>query len=160
MSGILSQRFTCQTATRAGLPVRVKRRTKSPVFFVEARGRPVSRLVSLAPQNMEGVARQVTQPFVLCARVPLENTGAPLGAPPGQARAVRADLRAFSFRQRAVLFVGRSSVNGRPSASSWRAALIGRQTGSRCRTGTCLRGTQRGRRILLHHQTPLDDAPR
>jgi len=78
---------------------------------------------------MEGVARQVTQPFVLCARVPLENTGAPLGAPPGQARAVRADLRAFSFRQRAVLFVGRSSVNGRPSASSWRAALIGRQTG-------------------------------
>ena len=44
--------------------------------------------------------------------------------------------------------------------SSWRAALVGHQTGSRCRPGACLRGTPAGAASLLHHQTPLDDAPR
>jgi hypothetical protein len=109
-----------------------------------------------------GMARQVTQPFVLCRPVfPLENTRAPLGAPPGQARAVRAYLPAFSLRHRAVLFVGRSnSKRTIRQPSSWRAALVGHQTGSRCRPGACLRGTPAGAASLLHHQTPLDDAPR
>jgi hypothetical protein len=53
-----------------------KRRAKSPAFFVEAPGRPVSRLVFSPLGKARGMARQVTQPFVLCRPVfPLENTG-------------------------------------------------------------------------------------
>jgi hypothetical protein len=139
-----------------------KRCASSPVFFIKAPGRPVSRLVFSPLGKARGLARQVTQPFVLCRPVfPLENTGAPLGAPPGQARAVRAYLPAFSLRHRAVLFVGRSnSKRTIRQPSSWRAALVGHQTGSRCRPGACLRGTPAGAASLLHHQTPLDDAPR
>jgi hypothetical protein len=95
-----------------------KRCASSPVFFVKAPGRPVSRLVFSPLGKARGMARQVTQPFVLCRPVfPLENTGAPLGAPPGQARAVRAYLPAFSLRHRAVLFVGRSNSRNGPSVS-------------------------------------------
>ena len=74
-----------------------KRCASSPVFFVKAPGRPVSRLVFSPLGKARGMARQVTQPFVLCRPVfPLENTGAPLGAPPGQACA-RPDLFAGVF---------------------------------------------------------------
>ena len=49
-----------------------------------------------------------------------------------------------------------------PSASSWRAARIGRRAEPRHRPGAWEERSSpaRGRRILLHHQTPLDDAPR
>jgi hypothetical protein len=53
-----------------------KRCASSPVFFVKAPGRPVSRLVFSPLGKARGLARQVTQPFVLCRPVfPLENTG-------------------------------------------------------------------------------------
>ena len=157
----LSQRFTCQTAARAGLPAREK---ACVITRILCRGPGQACLPSrfLTLGKSEGMARQVTQPFVLCRPVfPLENTGAPLGAPPGQARAVRAYLPAFSLRHRAVLFVGRSNSK-RPirQPSSWRAALVGHQTGSRCRPGACLRGTPAGAASCSITKTPLDDAPR
>ena len=151
--------FNCQTAARAGL----QRHASSPVFFVEAPGRPVSRLVFSPLGKARGMARQVTQPFDLCRPVfPLENTG---GA---SWRATRTSSR------RPGLFAGvLLTAPGRAfrwpfqlakrtirQPSSWRAALVGHQTGSRCRPGACLRGTPAGAASLLHHQTPLDDAPR
>jgi hypothetical protein len=49
-----------------------------------------------------------------------------------------------------------------PSASSWRAARIGRRAEPRRRPSAWEERSSpaRGRRIRLHHQTPLDDAPR
>ena len=48
--------FNCQTAARAGL----QRHASSPVFFVEAPGRPVSRLVFSPLGKARGMARQAT----------------------------------------------------------------------------------------------------
>ena len=49
-----------------------------------------------------------------------------------------------------------------PSASSWQAARIGHQAEPRRRPSAWEERSSpaRGRRILLHHQTPHDDAPR
>ena len=72
----------------------------------------------LTPRQSEGDGAPSDATIYSCVPVfPLENTGAPLGAPPGQARAVRAYLRAFSLRHRAVLFVGRSNSRNGPSVS-------------------------------------------
>ena len=163
--------FNCQTAARAGL----QRHASSPVFFVEAPGRPVSRLVFSPLGKARGMARQVTQPFDLCRPVfPLENTGAPLGAPPGQARAVRAYLPAFSLPGRtagavpsglplsagfAIVSDGLSAEHGQ--ASSVSQAPGGRlfswpPDGTRCRPGACFARHARGRRI----PAPPSDASR
>ena len=143
--------FNCQTAARAGL----QRHASSPVFFVEAPGRPVSRLVFSPLGKARGMARQVTQPFILCVPVfPLENTGAPLGAPPGQARAVRAYLRAFSLRHRAVLFVGRETDH--PSAKLLAGSSCWPPDGVPVPPGCVLARHARGRRIPV----PPSDASR
>src|SRR4029077_2395662 len=105
-----------------------------------------------------GMARQVAQPLLSCARDPSRDRGAPLGAPPRQACAVRAYLRASSLRRRAALFVAAPNKGGLRQPSSWRAARIGHQAEPRRRPGACFAKHARGRRILLHHQTPLDDA--
>src|SRR4029077_15767368 len=74
----------------------------SPVLFVEAPGRPVVLLFVCPLAKARGMARQVAQPLFLCARGPSRDRGAPLGAPPRQACAVWAYLRASSLRRRAA----------------------------------------------------------
>ena len=91
-----------------------------------------------------GMARQVAQPLLSCARDPSRDRGAPLGAPPRQACAVRAYLRASSLRRRAALFVAAPNLDDLRQPSSWRAARIGHQAEPRRRPGACLRGTPAG----------------
>src|SRR5215471_2660380 len=77
----------------------------SPVFFVEAPGRPVS-FSSLTPRHTRGMARQVAQPLFVVAALPLESTGAS-----------RRAITAFSLRHRAALFAGRFHFLERPCVS-------------------------------------------
>ena len=116
----------------------------SPVLFVEAPGRPVFLHFVCPLAKARGMARQGAQPFVLSARGPSRGRGAPLGAPPRQACAVWAYLRASSFRRRAALFVAAPNMGGLRQPSSWRAARIGHQAEPRRRPGACLRGTPAG----------------
>ena len=115
-----------------------------PVLFVEAPGRPVVLLFVSPLAKARGMARQVAQPLFLCARGPSRDRGAPLGAPPRQACAVWAYLRASSLRRRAALFVAAPNMGGLRQPSSWRAARIGHQAEPRRRPGACLRGTPAG----------------
>ena len=132
----------------------------SPVLFVEAPGRPVFLLFVCPLAKARGMARQVAQPLLLCARGPSRDRGAPLGAPPRQACAVWAYLRASSLRRRAALFVAAPNMGGLRQPSSWRAARIGHQAEPRRRPGACLRGTPAGAASCSTTKTPLDDAPR
>ena len=132
----------------------------SPVLFVEAPGRPVFLLFVSPLAKARGMARQVAQPLFLCARGPSRDRGAPLGAPPRQACAVWAYLRASSLRRRAALFVAAPNMDGLRQPSSWRAARIGHQAEPRRRPGACLRGTPAGAASCSTTKTPLDDAPR
>jgi hypothetical protein len=112
------------------------------------------------PSKMRGMARQGAQPlFFVCPHSLSEIRGA-------ARRATQTSLRspglfaASSFLRRAALFVAAPNRGGLRQPSSWRAAPIGRQAEPRRRPGACFARHARGRRILLHHQTPLDDAPR
>jgi hypothetical protein len=150
--------FTFQTANLK-LPLS-NSQASSPVLFVEAPGRPVFLRFVCPLAKARGMARQGAQPFVLSARGPSRDRGAPLGAPPRQACAVRAYLRASSLRRRAALFVAAPNLDDLRQPSSWRAARIGHQAEPRRRPGACLRGTPAGAASGSTTKTPLDDAPR
>jgi hypothetical protein len=103
-------RFTFQTANQTTIktgvryrPVSLRRRVRRRLF-----SRPLKYEGDGAPSGATIV--------LLCARGPSRNHGAPLGAPPRQACAVWAYLRASSLRHRAALFVGRPFPE-RPSVS-------------------------------------------
>ena len=116
----------------------------SPVLFVEAPGRPVFLLFFVPSPKRGGWRAKGRNHLFFCARGPSRDRGAPLGAPPRQACAVRAYLRASSLRRRAALFVAAPNMGGLRQPSSWRAARIGHQAEPRRRPGACLRGTPAG----------------
>jgi hypothetical protein len=127
----------------------------SPVFFVEAPGRPVFLLFLCSLAKASGMARQGALPFVLSARGPSRGRGAPLGAPPRQACAVRAYLRASSFRRRAALFVAAptwtTSVSQAPGG---RPVLATRRSPGAARVRAC------EARPRAPHPVPPSDASR
>ncbi len=120
------------------------RQASSPVFFVEAPGRPVS----LFPRQMRGGWRAKWRNH--CSVVPrsLSRTRAPLGAP----------SRRSSFRRPGTLCGGPPTCGRPPSASSWRAARSGHRVEPRRRPSACLRGTPAGAASCSIIKTPLDDA--
>ena len=90
-----------------------------------------------------------------CARGPSRDRGAPLGAPPRQACAVRAYLRASSFRRRAALFVAAptwaASVSQAPGG---RPVLATRRSPGAARVRAC------EARPRAPHPVPPSDASR
>src|SRR6185437_15995576 len=110
----------------------------SPVLFVEAPGRPVFLHFVCPLAKARGMARQGAQPFVLSARGPSRDRGAPLGAPPRQACAVRAYLRASSLRRRAALFVAAQTWTTSVSqAPGGRPVLATRRSPGAARVRAC-----------------------
>ena len=131
----------------------------SPVFFVEAPGRPVFLLFLCSLAKARGMARQGALPFVLSARGPSRGRGAPLGAPPRQACAVRAYLRRLPSCA-GPRFSWPPQHGRPPSAKLLAGGPYWPPGGAPAPPGCVLARHARGRRIRFHHQTPLDDAPR
>jgi len=141
--------FTFQTANFK-LPLS-NSQASSPVLFVEAPGRPVFLRFVCPLAKARGMARQGAQPFVLSARGPSRDRGAPLGAPPRQACAVRAYLRASSLRRR-PRFSWPPKLGRPPSAKLLAGGPYWPPGGAPAPPGCVLARHARGRRIRLHHQ--------
>ena len=170
-----------------------RRRAPSPVFFVEAPGRPVF----LPPPDARGWRARGRCRRRFDIRISLRRCGSASRRATRTSFNVRAHLRSFSSVRRndgngipapgRAFRFGAAGLTGRPcrshgplwvaferqgfpasgkaplpSASSWQAARIGHRAEPRRRPSAWEERSSpaRGRRILLHHQTPHDDAPR
>ena len=119
----------------------------SPVLFGEAPGRPVFPLSPLKDEG-DGAPRGAT--IVLCVPAfPLGNTGRRSARHPD--KLAQSGLICGVFLPApGRAFRGRPKQGRPPSASSWRAAPIGRQAEPRRRPGACFARHARGRRIRPH----------
>src|SRR6476646_9788589 len=109
----LSQRFTCQTAARAGLPAREK---ACVITRILCRGPGQaclpSRFLTLGKSRGDGAPSDATI-VVDVPAFPLGNTGRRSARHPDRLARVRIYLRAFFLRHRAALFVV-APKQGRP----------------------------------------------
>ena len=127
------------------------------------------------PSGCEGMARQGALPLVGKIRTSLRRCGSASRRAARTSSNARAHLRSSSFRfahcrkrnllRRAALSGHRlrAGLNGRtPQPASGRRLVVaaGRGTARGPGAWEARSSPARGRRILLHHQTPLDDAPR
>ena len=137
--------FTFQTANQTANQTPMRHH---PYCLARPRVGPSSLCL---PSKKRGMARQGAQPFFLMCPHPLsEIRGAARRATQTSLRSL-GSFAASSLRRRAALFVAaRENTERPPSASSWRAAPIGRQAEPRRRPGACLAGHARGRRIRSH----------
>ena len=155
--------FTFQTARGANAPL--------PVFFIEAPGRPVF----LSPPDTRGWRARGRCRSSSMSAPPCEDAEAPPGAPPEHlsmpglicGRLHSASPTVVNGTCCAGLrFPGRrlrAGLNGHTPqpAPGWRLVVAaGRGTARGPGAWEARSSPARGRRILLHHQTPLDDAPR
>ena len=132
----------------------------SPVLFVEAPGRPVFLLFVCSPRQSEGDGAPSGATIVIvCPRS--------LARPRGAARrATQTSLRSPGLFAGVFLtapgraFRGRPKHGRPPSAKLLAGSPYWPPGGAPAPPGCVLARHARGRRILLHHQTPLDDAPR
>ena len=127
------------------------------------------------PSGCEGMARQGALPLVGKIRTSLRRCGSASRRAARTSFNARAHLRSSSFRFahcRKRNLLRRAALSGTPSAGrpyrphpsarSGRRLVVAAGRGTARGPGAWEERSSpaRGRRILLHHQTPLDDAPR
>ena len=150
----LNARFSdslCQTAAKR----------HHPYSLIEAPGRPVVLLFFSPLANSEGDGAPSGAAFVCQCPRSLSGSRERLSARhPDKARAVWAYFAGVFLTAPGALFVDQRTLPAIRQPAPGRRLLLaaGRSPGAaRVRA---VRQHTRGRRIRLHHQTPLDDAPR